>query len=143
MKRHSTRWSIAALATLLLLAAAQGARVDAQADPSVVGSWSAVNPWPCVAVHTALLPNGKVFLHPRNRDQQAQVWTPSANTFTFAPQTVTDLFCSGLTHLADGRLFIAGGHIQDGIGLPHSNIFNYLDNSWTRTADMNAGRWYP
>ena len=54
-----------------------------------------------------------------------------------------DLFCSGHTFLADGRLFVAGGHIQNGVGSPKAGIYNPFSNTWATAPDMNAGRWYP
>jgi hypothetical protein len=60
--------------------------------------------------------------------------------------TTTNLFCSGHSFLPDGRLFVAGGHKSpdfDRDGEPHTNIFDYRTNCWSRGPDMNNGRWYP
>ena len=54
-----------------------------------------------------------------------------------------DLFCSAHAFLADGRLFVAGGHIQNGVGLPKAALYNPFSNTWAAAPDMNAGRWYP
>ena len=54
-----------------------------------------------------------------------------------------DVFCAGHSFLADGRLFVAGGHIQNGVGLANASIYNPFVDVWTRLPDMNAGRWYP
>lgn len=62
------------------------------------------------------------------------------------PNTTTNLFCSGHSFLPDGRLLVAGGHKNpdsDGFGEPHTNIFDYTNNKWSRGCDMNDGRWYP
>ncbi len=53
------------------------------------------------------------------------------------------LFCAGHTTLADGRVFIAGGHITDYMGYPHAVIFDPATNGFTSLPDMNTGRWYP
>jgi len=45
--------------------------------------------------------------------------------------------------LADGRVFIAGGHIADYTGYPHAVIFDPATNGFTALPDMNTGRWYP
>jgi hypothetical protein len=53
------------------------------------------------------------------------------------------LFCAGHTSLADGRVFISGGHIADYTGYAHSVIFDPSTNTFKTLPDMNAGRWYP
>ena len=53
------------------------------------------------------------------------------------------MFCTGHAFLADGRLFVAGGHIQNGVGLPRASLYNPFSNTWAAAPDMNAGRWYP
>jgi Domain of unknown function (DUF1929) len=41
-------------------------------------------------------------------------------------------------------LLVAGGHlVNNGEGIPQTNLFDYRNNAWTRGQDMNAGRWYP
>ena len=60
--------------------------------------------------------------------------------------TTTNLFCSGHSFLPDGRVLVSGGHQspdQDGVGEPHTNIFDFRTNSWVRGPEMNKGRWYP
>ena len=54
-----------------------------------------------------------------------------------------NIFCSGLTLLADGRLFVGGGHISNNVGLNDASIYDGATNTWSRQPDMNAGRWYP
>jgi hypothetical protein len=67
----------------------------------------------------------------------------------------TNLFCSAHSFLPDGKLFVAGGYEapidssgnkrydMDGHGTRHTNIFNYLDGTWSPGPDMNLPRWYP
>jgi hypothetical protein len=38
---------------------------------------------------------------------------------------------------------VAGGHIQNGVGLPEASTYDPFANIWTSVPDMNAGRWYP
>jgi hypothetical protein len=60
-----------------------------------------------------------------------------------------DIFCSGHSFLADGRLLVTGGHISmpppfdGGVGDDEASIYDPLANSWERLPTMNAGRWYP
>jgi hypothetical protein len=120
---------------------------------SVVGQWAPPVSWPLVAIHTSLLPNGKVLIWSRDKDSQgndvlnktlARVWDPATGAFTSVTNSSTNLFCSGHSFLPDGRLLVTGGHhLEDAIGERHTNIFDYRNNSWVRGPDMNAGRWYP
>ena len=72
-----------------------------------------------------------------------RIWDPATNTLTNAATCGYNIFCVGHSFLADGRLFVPGGHIQNGQGLPNASIYNPVTNTWTRVPDMNAGRWYP
>jgi hypothetical protein len=143
--RHScslVRRGASAFVILLLFVVAVAVRSNAQA--STQGQWSAVANWPTRAVHASLLPDGRVFfvsyyaesLHPN-------LWDPVSNTFTATASSSYALFCAGHTTLADGRVFIAGGHIADYTGYAHAVIFDPATNGFTSVPDMNAGRWYP
>jgi len=128
-------------------------------NPSVGGQWSAVYDWPLVAIHAALLPNGNVLAwdatpddaddDPHTTDNfttRVTLWDPISNTHRATNNdTDTDLFCAGSAHLWDGRILFAGGDSgRDGANGPlsNSNIYNPLTNTWHRTEDMNAPRWY-
>ena len=54
-----------------------------------------------------------------------------------------DIFCSGHAFLANGRLFVAGGHIQNDVGLSNASMYDPFTNQWSSAPNMNAGRWYP
>jgi len=166
---HSTRslarraWKPAAalLCAALLMApsaapppaAAAGPAPALQLDPSVYGQWSGPIDIGVTAIHTSVLPNGKVMLWSRvqngNPDalgfSQTYVLDPATLTYNSFPfNSTTNLFCSGHSFLPDGRLLVTGGHHgQDGWGEPHANIYDSNTGQWSRTSDMNAGRWYP
>lgn len=103
--------------------------------------------WPLVAIHTHLLPNGKVLTWARKDSElttQTYLWDPATNGFTQIFNPYTHMFCSGHSFLPDGRLLVTGGHhFENGVGEPHTNIFDPNTNTWSRASDMNAGRWYP
>src|SRR5207302_6944023 len=90
------------------------------------------------------MPDSRVFfvsyydesLHPN-------IWDPVSNTFTATAASSYALFCAGHTSLADGRIFIAGGHVADFVGYPHAVIYDPGKNVFTAMPDMNSGRWYP
>jgi hypothetical protein len=105
----------------------------------ILGEWDLPFDWPVVAVHLHLLSDGKVLSWGRIGDPY--LWNPETGAFTTVPGS-TMLFCSGHTFLGDGRLLVAGGHIDDGRGLPDANIFEGA-GAWTAVQPMSRGRWYP
>ncbi len=123
------------------------------------GSWSPVMKWPVIAVNTSLLPNGKVLtwqegeaaFDRRKREilgfAPATVWDPATGRFTDVRNPTTNVFAGGQALLPDGRLLVTGGQsvrdVQHPRGTPHTNVFDYRDNSWRRLEDMRKGRWYP
>jgi hypothetical protein len=117
-------------------------------DPSVVGKWEKAtpDPFPFFPVHSHLLPTGKVMIWPGDggiSGDDPRTWDPATGTISFLAKPGYDTFCTGHSLLADGRLFVAGGHIQNGVGLVNASIYNSFDNRWTALPAMNAGRWYP
>lgn len=110
------------------------------------GRWDSPIAWGGVAIHAALLPNGKVLTFGRMSNNPV-LWAPggpgSAGTFE-AISHPGDLFCSGHTLLADGRLLVTGGHSgTDNFGTRTAYIYDAALNSWSRGPDMQNGRWYP
>lgn len=105
------------------------------------GQWSAVQGWPIVSVHTILLPTGKVMFYPYSDDPR--LWDPANNSVTTLPKVGYNIFCTGHSFLSDGRVFITGGHVQNGWGLNDASYYDPFANAWTRLPDMNNGRWYP
>lgn len=64
-------------------------------------------------------------------------------TLADAAGTNANLFCGGQALLPDGRLLVAGGHRADGSGLSQTSIYDPATNTWTPSAVMKNGRWYP
>ena len=114
--------------------------ITLQTTASELGQWTAPITWPIVAIHTMLLPDGRVLAI--NRIQNPQVWDPATGTFKSVPAPA-NLFCAGHALLPDGRVFLAGGHIDDGKGLPNLTIFSGVTDTWTSLPAMSRGRWYP
>jgi Domain of unknown function (DUF1929)/Kelch motif len=109
--------------------------------PSAVGEWSNATAWPYKPVHAHLLPTGKVLFWPT--EDSPKIWDPETNKFSTVPKAGANIFCSGHAFLSDGRLFVAGGHVQSYFGLPDAYTYSPSTNKWTRLPDMNAPRWYP
>jgi hypothetical protein len=107
------------------------------------GAWSAPIPWPLVAIHAHLLPNGRVLTWGR-ASHDPVLWDPANPTAFGGTARPSDFFCSGHAFLSDGRLLVTGGHSgTDNFGLRTSYVYDFALNSWTRGADMRDGRWYP
>jgi PKD repeat protein len=104
------------------------------------GNWSAPFPWPVVALHLSLLPDGRVLSW--GLDGTPQVWDPATGDFTAVPSPAW-LFCAGHSFLPDGRLLVSGGHIATDRGIPDNTIFSAGSQSWSQSTPMRRGRWYP
>ena len=94
-------------------------------------------------VHAHVLPTGKVMIWPGDEgisgnDQQPRSWDPATGK-AISPLHAPgyDLFCSGHSFLADGRLFVAGGHIQNGVGLANASIYDPF-GPWLERLDWLA-----
>src|SRR5438445_585422 len=113
------------------------------AAPATAGQWSPVFAWPLVAVQMSLLPTGKVLTWEERSDSGAYVFDPASNTMTAAGFNGSNLFCSGTALLPDGRVFVAGGHGNNHVGIADATIFNAVTQSWSSGAPMSVARWYP
>ncbi len=113
----------------------------AHGQPDQIGHWGPSTNLQIVAVHLHVLPTGKVMYSSYGDDPRT--WDPASGTISLLPQVGYNIFCTGHSLLADGRLFVTGGHIQNGFGLPDASTYDPIANAWTRHPDMNAGRWYP
>jgi hypothetical protein len=114
------------------------------ADTVPRGQWSAVVTWPVVAVHQALLHTGKVLIWQDVGGTSAYVGDPVTGVFKQVPTPGnSDIYCAGLSTLADGRLAVVGGHGATMPGLPDFNIFDPVTEQWTAGPKMSRARWYP
>jgi YVTN family beta-propeller protein len=110
----------------------------------VDGAWTPVEPWPHIAIHAALTPDGRVLTY--RSSGALDVWDPSEGLdgghLTIANSSQTNFFCSSLLSLPDGSgILIAGGGTTEE---PHnrSNVFDYGAGTVARYDDMNLARWY-
>ncbi len=149
MSPRSCKDVVRLVLTLLAVLAAFVPGAWGQAD--VYGSWSTL-PYlmPTDVVHAALLYNGKVLVIAGSKSTagtaslQAALWDPQAGTIT-TQTTAWYMFCNGMTALADGRILVSGGTIQDNpfLGSPKVAIYDPATNTFTETQSMAHGRWYP
>ncbi len=132
------------------------AREKSVASKAVQTNWGQVGRWTngfntAAAVHTHLLPNGKVLSwtvwtpEPLPGIQTyVRLWNPADGTLTDVHNYSDFLFCSGHSLLPDGRLLITGGQASTSYdGINKSSIFDPTGNGWKHGQNMNNGRWYP
>ena len=141
---------------------------------SKFGQWSTLSyTMPINPVHAALLRTGKVLIvsgsgnDPNNAfpintnpDYEAAVWDPKSGKIT-TQRVGWDMFCNGMSVMADGRVLINGGTASYGAlaavggqsdtpftGLANSSIFDPATESFSVADGPNQGntahgRWYP
>jgi hypothetical protein len=117
---------------------------DRPANAAVSGQWGSPIPWPALAIHANLLPDGRVMTWGRS-DRLPVIWNPVSGAFKNV-DLPADLFCSGHALMPDGRLLVSGGHSGvDNQGLLSTQIFDYRTDTWVTPAPrlMQNGRWYP
>jgi galactose oxidase-like protein/List-Bact-rpt repeat protein len=118
-------------------------------DPAAMGRWEPVFTTPVVAVHTHLLPTGKVLLWgDKGGDGKARLWAPGTGFEVLAKPTLSGgvtfrIYCSGHTFLPDGRVLVAGGTSNETRGLSDAAVFNPSAGTWNITNSMAQGRYYP
>jgi len=143
----------------LLAAAAHRAAAPppaaANAGSVTHGEWSPVIHFDpaVVAIHTHVLPDGKLLLwerHPNQPEPQwidTYVWDPAgapSGKLKTIKNEFANVFCAGHTYLPGGNLLVAGGHDRfDGRGTKTLLFFDYRTERWSRGPDMKEGRWYP
>ena len=139
-----------------------------RADPATDGAWTGVLSWGQAggieAIHTFMLPTGKVLFWQTWRESVG-LWDPATNLFSNAaypnPASAPGVdpfnpFCAGHTWLPDGRLMVLGGHISNNNGMNRANIYNPFTNTWANNVPNmpnipagapygvgRNGRWYP
>ncbi len=115
-------------------------------DPKVVGRWSTSPRLPFPPIHLHLLPTGKVMMWPGEEisGDNSILWDPATETVTAALAfSGFDIWCSGHSFMADGRLLVTGGAMYVEAGLPNAALYDPFADVWTPLPNMNTGRWYP
>jgi galactose oxidase len=113
------------------------------------GTWSAPVGFPLVPVAAAMLPTGKILTWsayaadtfgggPGGRTLTA-TYDPATGVVTQRTVTETghDMFCPGISALADGRIIVTGGNDSE-----KTSIYNPATDAWTAGPDMTTARGY-
>ena len=145
----STAGSVTSIQNVTLIATLNATSVSTTVtvvsnQAQLKGAWAGPFTWPIVAIHMALLPNGKVLAWDLT-NAAVQLWDPAANTFTDVSDTTINFnyFCAGQTALGDGRILVDGGHIDYDIGVRQVHAFDPSTQTWSALAQMFTERWYP
>jgi hypothetical protein len=152
--------------------ATAAAEPRAAGPPQSVGQWAAPFHIPIFAIASVMLPTGKVmwwaypFGHagdPSDNRAEAWLWDPSTGQTKEVDAPINpdtgkpaNLWCSGQSFLADGRVLVTGGNLlypdtpvnpnqpPTGYkGLNRTYTFNPFNETWTEQPAPAHGRWYP
>jgi len=118
-----------------------------------LGLWTAPQSLGMIGIHAALLNTGNVLLwgYPIGRaggPSPVRLLNPTTGALTdLTLPFPTDIFCSGQSFLADGRLLVDGG-LNDGqypadAGIPNTTFFDPSTSTWSVGPVMVNARWYP
>ena len=136
-------------------------QINAPSSASAGGFWSPAARWPIVAIHSALLPDGKVLTYGTSELAEGglgfvyDVWDPAKGLApnshtTLDVQTGNNLFCSAQTLIpgSGGLMLITGGSVAIGgarnFGTRQVNIFDPVNQSFYHPQrEMLKPRWYP
>ena len=118
------------------------------------GMWSAVHPWPLIAMHAVLTPSGSVLTFGAPPGAQRQdgrvfdIWDPDRGlgeaAHTLLPNAeAVDSFCASATTLPSGAMLISGGAGYDsGLTSKESAVFDPARRSVAVAAQLSFPRWY-
>jgi hypothetical protein len=153
LAQHEQHKGIKSLSTLT----STGHQVKAPTSgPNVVGQWTTLPTSlnGVVAIHSALLHTGYVisYWYPLGVATQSPYSLYNTTTHAVTNSVIpfnADIFCGGLTIMADGRLLTTGGlngnpypHVPDD-GTQTVGIFDPVSQTWSQGPNMNYWRWYP
>jgi hypothetical protein len=113
---------------------------------SATGHWSAPVELGLVAVNMIHLHTGTILMYggENHGGTSATIWDPATNALRPVPAPY-NVFCSGHSALADGRILVVGGHDNAAniLGSNEAAIFDPVTESWTTVPRMAYRRWYP
>ena len=116
-----------------------------QFQPSVVAR-SAPFELGIVAVNMVMMHTGKVLMYlgvVYRVVRRARVGSGDRQPVTLVPNPYYNLFCSGQSQLADGRILVVGGYAPPKLGAKNANIFDPVTQTWSALPNMAYRRWYP
>ena len=157
--RRRARAAAAAAALALLLGAAPslaphpalGTRAHAS---NLAGAWSPVQPWPIIAIHAVLAPNGRLLTFGADGDSLNATGTGAKRHDTYDPriglhatvaQDTQDYFCSATVIVPGSSTILIGGGDDLLKGARGNDLASFYDPATGLVEagpDMNHARWY-
>ena len=125
-------------------------RLRVAGDPQINGVWEPAFELPLIPIHSTLLADGRVlgfglYNHAGNTISPVAIWDPTTGETSRADLSTGGngyLFCSGMSKMSDGQLFVAGGTVGNNVPIRKTNIFDPSSDTWQWGPTMSAGRWY-
>ena len=130
-----------------------------------MGQWTGVQTWPVEAIHTTLLPTGKVMFWQTLEHQHRSCGTPTTGRFPrrSTRRAITTSSARGTPGWRTDGCWWPGGHVENALGSHRADIYNPFTNTWansdpavpnvpnmgpndaTPTGDQatSGRRWYP
>ncbi len=117
-----------------------------------LGQWTGTIPFPNIPVSAAVLPSGQLLtwssyqpfffegdIGTTPSQTYVSVYDPLSGAFTpgIENSMMSDMFCSGIAYLGDGRVMVNGGSSS-----LHTAVYDPSTQSWVSDARMNIARGY-
>lgn len=145
--------------SVVAVSTAQGQAPPVDAQNATQGWWGAKDNWGRTAVHMVLLRGTTthsqlLFFHGEGSGYgHPAIWKFNPGDTLGASAAIVDvpisctggsnIFCSGHSALADGRVLVTGGDDGQSPGLTLGAIYNPATESWQCQSQMAEQRWYP
>ncbi|OUS25774.1 hypothetical protein A9Q99_20175 [Gammaproteobacteria bacterium 45_16_T64] len=127
-------------------------RVEVELQPwptlpaHIGGAWGNPIQWPEIPASAIQMPDGKLLTMSGGEDDWyigdgtiASVYDPATGTFVSRNHLDHNMFCSGISQLENGNLFMTGGNNI----VAQSSEFDINSLEWITRPEMFFPRWYP
>src|SRR4051812_37331028 len=113
------------------------------------GQWSPSFDLGIVAANMVMTHTGSVLMYSGSSTASSSsssaehLFDPATGQNSLVANPYSNLFGSGHSQLADGRILIVGGYDPAALGAANANIFDPVSPSWTALPNMTYSRWHP